>query len=60
MSFDFHLRQLFCCVTDSRCLMEMYCVMSLVVMCGTNDHYIYNSDGGRDVLDHYSLSFLPP
>lgn len=60
MSFDFHLRLLFCCVTDSRCLMEMYCVMSLVVTCGPNDHYIYNSDGGRYVLDHYSLSFLPP
>lgn len=61
ISFDFHHRLLFCRVTDTRCLMEMYCVMSRDVTCGTNVHYIYNSDEGRYfVLDHHSsLSFLP-
>lgn len=60
ISFDFHHRLLFCCVTDTRCLMEIYCVTSRVVTFGTNVHYIYNSDEGRYfVLDHhYSLSLF--
>lgn len=61
ISFDFHHRLLFCFVTDTRCLMEMYCVMSRVVTFGPNVHYIYNSDEDRyHVLNHHSsLSFLP-
>lgn len=61
MSFDFHYWLLLCFVTDTRCLMEMYCVMSRVATFETNVHYIYNSDEGiYFVLDHYSsLSFLP-